>query len=172
MYGNFATIDQLAYKYTNPNDPEANSNKLATVTDNGTMLTRGFKTLIGNNDPNQPDYTYDKNGNITSDANKSITNIQYNYLNLPTKITFSDGTGGSNIIYFVYDASGQKHQKITKQIICGFGGCTPTTPIVYTYINGIEYKDGTLQRFAHTEGSVSLQSDNTTYQHEYVIKTI
>ena len=34
----------------------------------------------------QDDYTYDANGNLKSDANKGITNIEYNHLNLPTKI--------------------------------------------------------------------------------------
>ena len=36
-------------------------------------------------------YTYDANGNMTRDLNKGISNITYNLLNLPGKITFSDG---------------------------------------------------------------------------------
>jgi RHS repeat-associated protein len=166
MYGNFGDIDNLTYHYNDPN----NSNKLTGVTD-GSHLSKGFKTEYGNNDPTVADYTYDANGNITSDLNKGITNIQYNYLNLPTKITCTNPIGGgSRYIYFVYDASGQKHQKITKDINCGFGGCIYPEPVTYTYVNGIEYKNGVLQRFAHTEGAVALQSDNTTYAHEYVIK--
>jgi hypothetical protein len=38
------------------------------------------------------EYTYGKNGNLTKDLNKNITDIQYNYLNLPCKVTFKDGS--------------------------------------------------------------------------------
>lgn len=50
------------------------------------------------------EYTYDANGNMTSDLNKGITNIQYNFLNLPSKVTFSNG---GTVTYF-YDATGRK----------------------------------------------------------------
>ena len=38
------------------------------------------------------EYAYDKNGNMTKDLNKNITDIQYNCLNLPSKVTFKDGS--------------------------------------------------------------------------------
>ena len=34
------------------------------------------------------DSAYDKNGNLTKDLNRNITSIQYNCLNLPSKVTF------------------------------------------------------------------------------------
>ena len=83
-------------------------------------------------------------------------------MNLPTKITFDN----YNVIYFIYDAAGQKHQKITRDV----NSYSFPFETVYNYVNGIEYKSGVLQRFAHTEGSVSLQSDNVSYKHEYVLK--
>lgn len=43
---------------------------------------------------------------MTADANKSITGITYNYLNLPTQVTI----GGGNISY-IYDATGTKTRK-------------------------------------------------------------
>ena len=46
--------------------------------------TEGFKD--GANYGN--DYTYDANGNMTSDKNKQINSIEYNHLNLPTKNSF------------------------------------------------------------------------------------
>ena len=52
----------------------------------------GFKD--GNTSGN--DYTYDANGNMITDANKDITNISYNHLNLPTQVTF---TGQGSIAY-------------------------------------------------------------------------
>ena len=38
------------------------------------------------------EYAYDANGNLTKDLNKGITNISYNCLNLPSVVTFSDGS--------------------------------------------------------------------------------
>ncbi len=65
----------------------------------------------------QDDYTYDASGNLKSDANKGITNIEYAYCNiggniayhnyLPSKIEFDS----SDRIEYVYDASCKKHQK-------------------------------------------------------------
>jgi hypothetical protein len=42
------------------------------------------------------EYGYDKNGNMTRDDNKGITEILYNDLNLPQQITF---TNGNRILY-------------------------------------------------------------------------
>jgi hypothetical protein len=47
------------------------------------------------------DYTYDGNGNMNADANKNISSIQYNYLNLPSVITVT----GKGTISYVYDAA-------------------------------------------------------------------
>ena len=168
MYGNFGQIDDLEYRY----DPN-NGNKLLAVNDKSDNLQRGFKAEYGNNPFTTDDYTYDKNGNVTSDLNKGILKIEYNYLNLPTRINFlSYISGSTKDIYFIYDASGQKHRKIVRQVDCGVAGCA-TTETVYDYVNGIEYQNGKLQRIAHTEGSVSLKSEiggAESYRHEYVIK--
>jgi RHS repeat-associated protein len=66
--------------------------------------------------------------------------------------------GTTNI---VYDASGAKLRKITNN-----NGTIDT----YDYVNGVEYKNTILQRFAHTEGAVVNQGDNITFMHEYVLR--
>ena len=43
---------------------------------------------------------YDANGNFSKDLNKKIAGIQYNYLNLPDRIEFEDGSS----ISYLYDA--------------------------------------------------------------------
>ena len=53
------------------------------------------------------DYTYDSNGNMASDANKNISGIVYNYLNLPERIMVT----GNGTVSYIYDASGKKLQK-------------------------------------------------------------
>ena len=57
-------------------------------------------SLAGITWSNGSEYTYDKNGNMLTDSNKSITGITYNALNLPKQITFSSG----DKINYTYDA--------------------------------------------------------------------
>jgi len=112
----FGVIDNMIYSYAN------NSNTLLKVSDSG-LNTDGFKD--GTNTGN--DYTYDANGNLKTDANKNITNITYNHLNLPKVITFANG----NTITWLYDAAGVKLQK---QIF----EATLSTTNTHDYIGGIE----------------------------------
>jgi hypothetical protein len=50
------------------------------------------------------EYTYDKNGSLTKDLNKNISSIQYNFLNLPSSISYSSGKSAA----YTYDATGRK----------------------------------------------------------------
>jgi RHS repeat-associated protein len=130
-------IDQLTYGYL------SNSNKLLQVTDlsndNASKLgdfkyDAGTKTAI--------DYTYDDNGNMVVDNNKKISNIAYNFLNLPQNITVT----AKGSIEYVYDAGGNKLKKIVKET----GKPDKTTE----YINGFVYEDGVLQLLGHEEGRI------------------
>jgi RHS repeat-associated protein len=114
-------IDDLTYDYLNEN-----SNQLTKVTDSPAgNNSKGF--IDGNK--NGDDFGYDANGNMTSDKNKNITDIKYNHLNLPKKITF--GTNGT--IEYIYNATGQKVEKIVKN-------AAVTT---YTnYLGGFQYMYG------------------------------
>ena len=135
-------IDDLQYSYTS-------GNQLAGVIDNGqtTAITDpdpqinkvedyGFR-----DDPASTanDYTYDANGNMVSDKNKGIVNIDYNFLNLPEYVDLGSGKS----VKYIYDASGTKLKKESKD-----GGNTITTD----YISGIHYKNGSLDFIQHTEG--------------------
>ncbi|MDR6157129.1 RHS repeat-associated protein [Chryseobacterium sp. SLBN-27] len=72
-------IDDLSYVYANNN----NSNRLKTVTDSSTDY-RGYPDTSG------IEIGYDNNGNMTSQQDKGILNISYNFLNLPKEILFSE----------------------------------------------------------------------------------
>ena len=50
------------------------------------------------------EYEYDANGNMTKDLNHGICNIEYNCINLPSRVDFLDG---SRVLY-TYDAKGTK----------------------------------------------------------------
>lgn len=108
-------IDHLTYFYA------PNSNQLTTVNDNAGI--DGFKDGINSDD----DYQYDSNGNLVMDKNKGITNIEYNFIDLPTRIEFhnNDPTNPeAGIIEYVYDAMGTKLKKFKKQSNLSSGSST------------------------------------------------
>ncbi|WP_394974955.1 RHS repeat-associated core domain-containing protein [uncultured Croceitalea sp.] len=135
--GSSQQIDALAYSYDS-------GNKLLSVTDNNGSA-EGFND--GNTSGN--DYTYDQNGNMTSDANKGITNISYNHLNLPTSVGISGGT-----ISYIYDATGAKQKKTV--------GSTNTE-----YAGNYIYENGNLQFFSHPEGYVNAGGPGYDYVYQY-----
>lgn len=144
-------IDDLTYDYDN----QELSNQLIKVSDGlGANKEQGFKDGINTN----ADYGYDDNGNLKIDLNKGISNINYNHLNLPTKITF--GTAGT-IDYF-YNATGQKVKKVVNSLL-------PTPTIITTdYLGGFQYKDNVLQYFPHAEGYVKNTPTGGANNYSYV----
>jgi len=121
----FGDMDDLVYTYDI-------GNKLTKVKDLKNPIY-GFKDDVGEGvSDTVDDYSYDANGNMISDQNKDITNIDCNYLNLPTQITFGSGV----LINYKYDATGIKLEKKVKQ------GKT----LSYTqYANNFVYKGNILE---------------------------
>ena len=130
-----------------------------TLTLNGNQLNRvddavAASTYNGDfefkNGANAADeYSYDANGNLTKDLNKGITDIQYNCLNLPSAVTFSDGS----TITYVYAADGTKLRTVHK-----IGGATTTTD----YCGNVVYENGAQKLLITEEGYITL-SDNKYY---------
>ena len=144
-------IDALVYTYANNNT----ANQLMKVTDSS-RKDLGFTDGTNAGD----DYTYDLNGNMISDANKNITAITYNHLNLPTKITFAT-TG--NIVY-IYNATGQKLQKIVNR--------SGSATVVTDYMGGYQYEKigeqpTTLKFFPTAEGYVEPLGSSYKYIYQY-----
>jgi len=141
----FNTIDNLSYYY--------NGNQLHSVTDSSGYIT-GFND--GNssdstysNGGGNDDFNYDDNGNMIKDANKGITSILYNHLNLPTDVTIN----GQHILY-TYDATGVKLRKVVSGNTTDYAG---------NYI----YKNNILQFFNHGEGYVQNNSGTFSYVYQY-----
>ncbi|MCR8667506.1 DUF6443 domain-containing protein [Aestuariibaculum sp. M13] len=137
-----STIDNLTYYY------DAGNQLMKIVDASGSS---GFVNGTNTGD----DYTYDDNGNLTKDLNKNITLIEYNHLDLVTKVTFGDGKR----IEFLYDASGAKLQM--KYVN---GGSTTATD----YIGGFQYQQSVLQFFPTPEGYV--EHNGGIYNYVYSIK--
>jgi RHS repeat-associated protein len=147
-FGDWNKIDSLKYSsYT--------GNQLAKVDDiAGPNLPVGFQDK---NNGSNPDYTYDPNGNLISDYNKSITSITYNYLNLPSVIAIT----GKGTITYTYDASGSKLQKTTLDQTV-----TPNKTTSYFYAGDYVYRNGgtldTLEFISHPEGRLRPVRIDTT----------
>ena len=111
----------------------------------------GFEFKDGVKQANE--YNYDSNGNLTKDLNKGITNISYNCLNLPSVVTFSDGS----TITYTYGADGTKLRTVHK-----IGSTTTTTE----YCGNVVYENGVQKLLLTDEGYVTL-SDN---KYHYYLK--
>jgi RHS repeat-associated protein len=130
-----ALADQLVYNYGNT----ASTNQLLGVADNSNN-PQYFKDNGTNND-----YTYDDAGNLTKDANKNISNIAYNYLNLPAQITVLGSTNNDGSISYLY-VGGQKVQKLVHY-------ANNSKPDKITdYLAGMVYENNALDFIATPEG--------------------
>jgi len=132
-----SVIDDLTYTYDG-------GNKLVKV-DDSTRNPEGFKDGANL----AIEYTYDGNGNMRTDANKGITNINYNYLNLPTSVSMAGGT-----ITYTYDAAGAKLRKVVSGITTDYAG-------------GFQYQNNVLQFLPHPEGYVYNNNGVFDYIYQY-----
>ena len=90
------TIDNLQLTY--------NGNQLTKVEDQCVDLTYAGAMDFKDGATKATEYTYDANGNMTSDRNKGISSITYNMLNLPQTVLFDDG----HETCYTYAADGRK----------------------------------------------------------------
>lgn len=136
----YGDMDKLSYTYY------SNSNRLQKVLDDGED-NYGFKD--GVNLTNE--FTYDTNGNMLKDLNKGMTSdISYNYLNLPTQVTFSTGN-----IQYIYDATGIKLKKIV------------STGATTEYAGNYVYENDVLKQFSTPEGYVEPSGNSYQYVYQY-----
>lgn len=158
--GASSNIDELSYNY----EQSGASNKLKNVIDNANYPQSkiGDFHYAGSKIVSQTDYLYDGNGNKTSDANKNISSIAYNLLNLPRVVTIT----GKGTITYTYDAAGNKLKKEVQEnnATVPFNGSNYVTNIttVTTYIGAFEYQSKTFS-------NASLSSLNKTESLQYVL---
>ena len=125
----YGLIDNLTYTLSGNHVTRVDDAATASVYNNGFE----FKDAVQQAD----EYDYDKNGNLTKDLNKNITSIQYNCLNLPSKVTFGNG----NTITYLYAVDGTKLRTVHKT-----GSTTTTTD----YCGNVVYENG-MQKLLLTE---------------------
>ncbi|MCR9133502.1 MAG: RHS repeat-associated core domain-containing protein [bacterium] len=168
--GEYTTSFKTQYSYdANGNIVSLFRNQIDYALDDLTYAYNGVGNQITSIDDDHPDgygagfddgaestleYEYDLNGNMISDANKGISNITYNYMNLPEVITFSSG----NKIVYTYDAAGTK---LSQHTYPSGGGAGVSTQ----YSDGFVYEDNTLAYFPFSEGTVRKVA--ATWRHEF-----
>ena len=131
-----------------------NGNQLSRVDDAVSTVAYGTNTAFVNGASVAGEYAYDANGNLTKDLNKGITDIQYNVLNLPSTVSFSDGS----TITYTYGADGTKLRTVHK-----IGSTTTTTD----YCGNVIYENGTQKLLLTEEGYINLTG---TQQYHYYLK--
>ena len=142
----YGLLDNLTYTLT--------GNQLSRVEDAVSTAAYGTNTAFVNGASTAGEYAYDVNGNLTKDLNKGITDIQYNVLNLPSTVSFSDGS----TITYTYGADGTKLRTVHK-----IGSTTTTTD----YCGNVIYENGTQKLLLTEEGYINLTG---TQQYHYYLK--
>ena len=142
----YGLLDNLTYTLT--------GNQLSRVDDAVSTAAYGTNTAFVNGASTAGEYVYDVNGNLTKDLNKGITDIQYNVLNLPSTVSFSDGS----TITYTYGADGTKLRTVHK-----IGSTTTTTD----YCGNVIYENGTQKLLLTEEGYINLTG---TQQYHYYLK--
>ena len=131
----YGLIDNLTLTY--------NGNQLQAVKDASTNSVYGNGTEFKDGTNQTIEYVYDKNGNMTKDLNKNISNIGYNCLNLSDQITFANG----NSIKYDYEMDGTKLRTVHK---------IGTTTLTMDYCGNVVYENGALKMLLNEAGYVSF----------------
>ena len=160
----FGLIDKLAYRY--------NGNQLIKVTDAATASVTSygaFQFVDGADVENE--YVYDANGNMTEDFNKKISKIEYNLLNLPSKLQFSFG----HMAEYSYDGAGRKlsvtYKTSKTNLFVPMGSIVPplSTNVALTlktdYCGNMIYENGQLSKILTDVGYITLANSTPTYHY-------
>jgi RHS repeat-associated protein len=160
-FSGIVPMDKMSYGY------DSYSNKLNWVTDDAGSVEYKLGDFTDKNSGiGNLDFTYDENGNLNKDNNKEISSISYNYLNLPELITIT----GKGTIRYIYDAAGNKLQKVVTDNTPTTGQVVTTTtysgPMVYTGNDFyISFEEGRV-RYAKT----ATTTQPTAFTFDYFIK--
>lgn len=122
-----------------------------------------------------PDYGYDNCGNMTYDANKGITKIEYDLLGMPKRVQFSN----YGVIEYVYSADGRRlktiHRTAVPQSTNLSVGQTHTLTAAEThsvdsteYIGSFQYENGSFKQYSFGDGYITGMGGMSQYK--YFIK--
>ena len=158
-YDSTRLIDDLTFSY------QTNGNRLLSVRDDGNDANMYQVTEYLDNHTAtsiHTDMSYDSNGNLIADADRGISCISYNILNLPDTIQFVNG----NQIVNLYDASGRKYKSIVYTLIPT--ATTPYSEIVHYTLNdkNVDYLvtdyEGSIEKRSYLHAASTQRIYNST----------
>lgn len=144
--GTYGLIDALTLNY--------DGNHLTSVSDRVTDPTYNNAWNFTDGADSAQEYEYDENGNVTKDLNKNILSIEYNVLNLPSRIDFSDG----KTIRYTYSADGRK-------LRAEYTTALPATNKRVDYCGNIIFENGQLQQINVEGGYATYVGAAWAYHH-------
>ena len=158
----YGMIDNLTLTY--------DGNQLKNVTDAATdPLYNGVFNFTDENKGSGTEYLYDSNGNMQQDYNKKISKIQYNLLNLPATLQFTNG----NRKDYTYSADGKKLKVVHRTAIANIS--VPMGQIkelaanqisqthTVDYCGNVIYENGSLSKVLTEEGYATLSGTTPTF---------
>ena len=140
----FGLIDDVEFTY--------DGNQLVKADDDATDPTYAGAFNFVDGTDTTTEYEYDPNGNMTKDLNKNISSIQYNLLNLPTGIIYSDGKSAA----YIYDAGGKK-LRTTYQV------SAQATPVPTDYCGNMIYENNVLKQILVDGGYITFSGSTPLY---------
>ncbi|WP_299088829.1 DUF6443 domain-containing protein [uncultured Bacteroides sp.] len=160
----YGVMDNLTCTYT--------GNQLYNVSDSGTdpLYSGAFNFMDGTKNSSR-EYKYDANGNMQEDFNNKITKIQYNFLNLPVALQFTNG----NRTDYLYGSDGMKRRVIYSTAVANVN--VPMGEIrtlssnqvsathTVDYCGNVIYEGGNLSKILTEEGYITLSGSAPTYHY-------
>lgn len=114
--------------------------------------------------------TYNESGSLVSDEGRNIANIEYDKMNNPVRIQFTNG----NVTKYVYSAAGEKlrvtYQTAVPNITVAMGSTRELTPSETLYTDSIDYllggaltlRNGRIDKFQFDEGYCQAEAYTST----------
>ena len=162
MHGGFGLVDDLRMTYE--------GNQLASVFDNVWRLPYAGATDFDGVAGQEYPLTYNDAGSLTSDASRRIARIDYDCLNNPVRIQFTDG----NVTKYVYSATGEKlrvvYQTAVPNITVAIGSARELMPSEILFTDSTDYllggaltlRNGRIDKYQFDEGYCQATQYNAT----------
>ena len=167
--------NNLTYGLVDDLDITLNGNQLSRIADKAVpMLYAGASDFKDNTlSVTGAEYQYNGNGSLVSDANKGITKIEYDNMNNPRRIQFTNG----NVTEYIYSVSGEKlrtiHRTAVANITVPIGSTLPLTKAntlsvdSTDYIDNIIFHNGRPDKFLFNGGYCSSTANYQPVYHYY-----
>ena len=172
LHGSFGLVDNLSKTYV--------GNMLTSVCDSASRYSYAgatdFDGVLGQVYP----LTYNASGSLVSDAGRGIARIDYDRLNNPVRIQFTDGS----VTRYVYSTAGEKlrviHQTAVPNITVAIGSARELLPLEILSADSTDYllggsltlRNGRIDKYQFEEGycqaaaySGNASQDNFTFHY-------